>query len=87
MGLRHNLEQLVVMDETAKMNDNAGIFKGMDRYECRKKLIEILKDQELLINIDDHMHSLDIVNAVLISLNQWFQSNGLLKWNHWQNLL
>lgn len=58
VGLRHNLEQLVVMDEHAVMNDKAGKdFAGLNRFECRKKIIDLLEEQNLIEAIVDHQHS------------------------------
>ena len=36
VGNRHNLERIIVMNDDATMNENAGIYKGLDRFECRK---------------------------------------------------
>ncbi|MDR3012673.1 MAG: valine--tRNA ligase [Chitinispirillales bacterium] len=58
MGLRHNLEPVVVMDEGAVMT--GGIpekYIGMDRFECRKVIIEDLAAAGLVEKIDDHAHS------------------------------
>ncbi len=58
VGERHDLEKVVVMDENAVMNENAGKdFAGMDRFECRKAIVQKLKEQELLGEIEPHEHS------------------------------
>ena len=57
VGKRHNLPFVVVMNEDATMNENAGIYEGMDRFECRKKLVSDLKEADLLIKIEKMMHS------------------------------
>lgn len=55
VGRRHNLTPLSVMDEKGVMNEAAGeIFAGMDRFECREKLIKMLSDDGLLDKINDH---------------------------------
>ena len=36
IGQRHHLENIIVMDENGKMNDNASQYAGLDRFECRK---------------------------------------------------
>ncbi len=56
VGLRHNLPQILVMDESGKMNENAGIYKGMDRFECRKRIVNDLQEQGVLIKIEEHVH-------------------------------
>ncbi|HEY6338867.1 MAG TPA: valine--tRNA ligase [Candidatus Sulfotelmatobacter sp.] len=48
-GKRHNLPQIDVMDEHAHMNQNAGRFKGLDRYEARKRVLEDLHEQGFLV--------------------------------------
>ena len=57
VGNRHNLDRVVVMNEDATMNSNAGKYEGMDRFECRDALIKDLKDSDLLIKIEEMTHS------------------------------
>ena len=54
VGRRHNLEQIIVMDETGVMNENAGEFKGLDRFECREVIVKKLEEMGLLDKIEDH---------------------------------
>ncbi|MEB3100389.1 valine--tRNA ligase [Ferviditalea candida] len=56
VGLRHNLPQVLVMDESGKMNEQAGKYQGMDRFECRKQIVEDLKSLGVLMKIEDHVH-------------------------------
>ncbi len=56
VGRRHNLPQILVMDETGTMNENAGKYNGQDRFECRKQLVADLKEQGVLVKIEDHLH-------------------------------
>jgi valyl-tRNA synthetase len=56
VGKRHNLPQVLVMDESATMNANAGPYQGMDRFACRKQLVADLKEQGVLLKIEDHVH-------------------------------
>lgn len=57
IGNRHNLERVLVMDESGKMNENAGKYQGMDRFECRKQIVKDLQAEGVLFKIEDHMHS------------------------------
>ena len=57
VGLRHNLEQIKVMNDDATMNSYAGKYEGMDRYECRKAMIADLAEMGLLVEIEDHSHN------------------------------
>lgn len=77
LGLRHNLPQIVVMDETGTMNENAGIYKGMDRFACRKQIIKDLSEQGVMFKIEEHIHQVghsersDAVVEPYLS-TQWF---------------
>lgn len=57
MGLRHNLETIIVMNLDASMNENAGIYEGLTCEEARKKVVEDLKAQGYLVKIDEHTHA------------------------------
>ena len=57
VGLRHNLEEINVMNEDGTMNDKCGKYAGMDRYECRKSIIDDLKEEGFLIKIKEHDHA------------------------------
>ena len=57
VGLRHNLEQIKVMNDDATMNSYAGKYEGMDRYECREAMIKDLEEMGLLLKIEDHTHN------------------------------
>ncbi|MBP2000408.1 valyl-tRNA synthetase [Paenibacillus shirakamiensis] len=56
VGLRHNLPQITVMDETGTMNAEAAVYQGLDRSECRKQIIKDLQESGVLIRIEDHVH-------------------------------
>ena len=53
-GLRHNLPQIDVMDEHARMNQNAGAYAGLDRYEARKRVLADLQAQGFLVGEKDY---------------------------------
>lgn len=57
VGLRHNLESVIVMNEDGTMNANCGKYEGMDRYECRKAVVEELKTLGNLVKIEPHAHN------------------------------
>jgi valyl-tRNA synthetase len=56
IGKRHNLPEIKVMNDDGRMNENAGKFEGMDRFECRKAVVKALEEQGLLVKIEDHKH-------------------------------
>ncbi len=54
---RHDLEIITVTNDDGTMNENAGRFQGMDPMECRKALVEELKQLGLLVKIEDYNHN------------------------------
>ena len=59
LGKRHNLEQVIVIDGSGRMTEAAGeAFKGLDRFECRKKVIAKLKEMGLLEKTEDYEHAI-----------------------------
>ncbi|MDO5037189.1 MAG: valine--tRNA ligase [Tissierellia bacterium] len=54
VGERHDLGQLKVIDEEAKLNENAGKYQGMDRYEARKAIIADFEAAGFYAGAKDH---------------------------------
>jgi valyl-tRNA synthetase len=77
MGRRHNLTPINVMHPDGLMNEGAGPYAGLDRFECRKRIIIDLTAAGLMEKIDDHQHAVghcyrcDTVVEPRLSL-QWF---------------
>jgi len=77
MGHRHNLEQINVMTPDGKINEHGGAYKGMDRFEARKKVLHDLEALDLFIKRDSHLHAVghcyrcDTVVEPYLS-KQWF---------------
>ena len=77
VGERHHLDRVVVMNPNGTMNENACEFNGLDRFECRKQVIERLKEEDLLIKIEKMVHSVghsertDVMVEPYLS-KQWF---------------
>ncbi|NUO07626.1 MAG: valine--tRNA ligase [Candidatus Brocadia sp.] len=57
MGKRHNLPSIVIMQENGVMNELAGDYEGLDRFECRDALIEELKLKKYIEMVTPHKHS------------------------------
>ncbi len=77
MGLRHSLPIIIVIDDNGIMNDNAVKFKGMDRFDCRKAIVEELQQEGFFEKMEDLNHSVGhcyrchtIVEPVVSK--QWF---------------
>lgn len=78
MGVRHNLEQIQVIGFNGKMTSKAGEkFAGLDRYECREKVVTELQDLGFIDKIEDYTHNVgyseraEVPAEPLIS-DQWF---------------
>ncbi len=83
VGNRHNLERILVMNEDGTMNDLAGKYAGMDRFECRKQIVADLQEAGVLVEIEPHVHQVghsertDAVVEPYLS-KQWFVKMGPL---------
>jgi valyl-tRNA synthetase len=61
MGERHGLEHVIVINREGKMTADAGEeFAGLDRSECRKKILQALEEQDLLEKIEPYHHSVGL---------------------------
>jgi valyl-tRNA synthetase len=58
IGLRHNLAQINIMDDQARINENGGTYAGLDRYEAREKILRDLDERGLLVGIKDHAYAI-----------------------------
>jgi valyl-tRNA synthetase len=55
VGQRHKLPQISVMTLAAKMNENApNVYRGLDRFEARKRIVADLRSQDLLVSEKPH---------------------------------
>jgi valyl-tRNA synthetase len=57
MGQRHHLEQIKIIENDGTMAKSTGKYAAMDRYECRKKLVEELKEAGVLVKVEEHEHA------------------------------
>jgi valyl-tRNA synthetase len=77
IGNRHDLERVKVIDESGRMNELAGPYKGMDRFECRERILEELRSSGRLEKVEPyrnaigHCYRCKTVIEPLLS-KQWF---------------
>jgi len=57
LGERHGLPSISVMDTTAQINENGGLYAGLDRFVARKKIVADLEHLGLLAGVKDHVHN------------------------------
>jgi len=83
IGNTHSLERIRVLDDDGRMNELAGPYKDMDRFECREKIVEDLKKSGLLERIEPyrnaigHCYRCKTMIEPLLS-KQWFVKIGPL---------
>jgi valyl-tRNA synthetase len=84
-GIRNGLPKVTVIDDAGIMTDAAGLYKGMDRDECRRKLVEQLEAEGYLQKIEDHEHNVgqcDRCSAIVepkISIQWYLKVESLAK--------
>ncbi len=77
IGERHELGQCIIMNEDATISKEGGKYEGLDRFEARKKVVDDLKELDLLVQIKEHDNSIghcercETIIEPLIS-KQWF---------------
>jgi valyl-tRNA synthetase len=57
VGIRHNLPRIKVIGDDGMMTDDAGDFKSLERFECRKAVVAALEKEGFLVKIEPHQHS------------------------------
>ena len=57
VGKRHGLPEVNIMNDDATINANGGKYEGLDRYEARKRIVEDLEKEGLLVRIEDYSHN------------------------------
>jgi valyl-tRNA synthetase len=80
---RHGLPLINILNADVTMNENAGKYKGMDRYECRKAIVADLEKAGLLVKVEPYAHAVGhcerchtIVEPT--ASRQWFVKTGPL---------
>lgn len=90
VGQRHGLEKIVIMNPDATMNEKTGKYQGLNRFECREKLLEELNEKGLLLGVEKITHSVghsersDAIVEPYLS-KQWFVKMDVLAKNALKN--
>ncbi|MCJ7763885.1 MAG: valine--tRNA ligase, partial [Dehalococcoidales bacterium] len=74
---RQGLEEINILNPDATMNENAGPYKGLDRFEARKAILKDLEEEGLLVKVEPYSHSVghcQRCRTVIepIASQQWF---------------
>jgi len=79
VGQRHNLEAVTVLSKDSRLNELTGEFNGLEITEARKRIVDRLKEQDLLVKVEELTHNIalsDRTKAVIEPYlsEQWFVS-------------
>ncbi|HEY9737975.1 MAG TPA: class I tRNA ligase family protein, partial [Trichocoleus sp.] len=77
MGKRHNLPMINVMNKDGSMNENAGSFQGLDRFEARTAVVQRLEEDGVLVRVEDYHHTVPYSDRGKVPIEpllstQWF---------------
>jgi len=72
VGRRHDLEVINIFDLNATINDSAPEpYRGLDRFEARKRVISELEDQDLIEKIESHTHVVPYGDRSGVVIEPW----------------
>ncbi len=72
VGKRHDLEMINILDENGCINDNAPeTYRGLDRFEARKRVLEDIEAQGLLVEIEDIQHTVPYGDRSGVIIEPW----------------
>ena len=80
LGQRHDLQQINIFDETARMNATAPKqYEGLDRFECRNRLVKDLQDQGFLVKIEPYVHNIGKCYRCHTVVEPWLSDQWFVK--------
>ena len=77
LGLKHKLDSIDIFNDNGTLNEYGLQYKGMDRFDCRKKICKDLEEADLMFKIEDYVNKVgcsertDAVIEPKLSV-QWF---------------
>ncbi|MDJ0898290.1 MAG: valine--tRNA ligase [Xenococcus sp. MO_188.B8] len=77
MGQRHNLPMINIMNKDGTLNENAGEFRGQDRFVARQNVVNKLDELGVLVKVEDYSHSVPFSDRGKVPVEpllstQWF---------------
>ena len=85
VGKRHNLEEIVILNDDATINV-PGPYFGMDRYEARKAMVADLDKMGLLVKIVPHSHNVGTHDRCKTTVEPMVKQQWFVKMDEWLNL-
>lgn len=77
IGIKHKLDSINIFNDNGTLNDNGLQYKGMDRFDCRKKIVEDLEKASLIEKIEDYDNKIGLSERTSVPIEpklsmQWF---------------
>ncbi|MAT57347.1 MAG: valine--tRNA ligase [Ignavibacteriae bacterium] len=80
MGKRHNLEFINILNDDATLNHNVPEeFRGLDRFEARKKVVERMHDLEFLLKTEDHINKVGYSQRGNVPIEPYLSEQWFMK--------
>lgn len=79
IGERHGLEQINILDQTARTNENAGEFRGMDRYEARQVVLHRLRELGIVEKEESHEHAVGHCYRCGTEIEPWLSEQWFVR--------
>lgn len=77
IGIKHKLDAINIFNDDGTLNENGLKYKGMDRFDCRKKIVSDLQEQDLIEKIEDYDNKIGLSERTSVPIEpklsmQWF---------------
>jgi len=77
IGIKHKLDSINIFNDDATLNKNGLAYKGMDRFDCRKKIAKDLEEASLMVKVEDYNNSIGTSERTGVAIEpklslQWF---------------
>ncbi len=79
VGQRHGLPLVNILNPDGTMNENAGPYKGLDRFACREAILADLKREGLLLKVEPHLHSVGHCCRCNTAVEPWASKQWFVK--------
>ncbi|MCH3923479.1 MAG: valine--tRNA ligase [Bacteroidales bacterium] len=77
IGIKHKLDKINIFNDDGSLNDNGLQYKGMDRFDCRKRIVKDLEENGLMIKVEDYDNKIGLSERTQVAIEpklseQWF---------------
>jgi len=79
IGQQHELPSVNILNPDGTMNENAGLYKGLDRFACRERLLADLESEGLMVKVERHQHSVGHCCRCNTAVEPWASKQWFIK--------